>query len=483
MRNATGSVATSIFILLAGCGKSCWSGGPGLDTAEPPITVDTQDTEAPPDEPHGVHGAINGHVGVTLVWEDESGQLEEIPWEESCFGTTFPFGQIFVTAYTRDEETGSQAYFGDYLIEVPQVDPASNTYNIEVETDAVEEVYLYAALDKWNDRIIGPTDPVGFYPDPVVVWGDEVVNDVDIEILTTYWCGSEGEGTGPGYGDCPDCPSGWGDGSCYYWDGTQWVYIEGCGGGGGCPGGLVTVGGPLEVTVPYNGDGYDVATMLLTTAGEPWAVYYDLPMTTTASGAEGTWGFEYCAGAGTYRALGCWDRNANDVYDPADLWGQPVTADGEPLGSVTFGTDSVTDLTMSIPIEGSDIDVVPFVRLSGEVVLTEGTWNDLRAANPELQVYIVAAKYRPEGDMDDSELEETYDYDVWDYEALADADTLPFTLMAPSNTTLFLWASADLDADGVINGDGEGFAAYAGTSRVVTGETSMSGIVLEYEFY
>jgi hypothetical protein len=45
---------------------------------------------------------------------------------------------------------------------------------------------------------------------------------------------------------------------------------------------------------------------------------------------------------------------------------------------------------------------------------------------------------------------------------------------------LFLWASADLDADGIINGHGEGFASYTSDARITTGETSMSGIVMEY---
>jgi hypothetical protein len=344
----------------------------------------------------------------------------------------------------------------------------------------VNEIYLYAALDKWGDRIIGPSDPIGFYPDPVRVSSDEIVNDVDIEILTAYWCGYEGTGTG--YGACPDCPAGWGSGSCYYWDGEQWVYIPGCG-DGGCPGGLVSVGGPVVIDVPYNGDGQDVAAILLTSAGEPWAVNYDLPMTTTATGAEGAWGFQYCANAGTYQALGCWDRNGNDIYDPADIWGQTVTADGEPLGTATFGSADVTDLTMLIPVEGAGIDVVPFVRLSGEVVPTDGTWDELVEGYDSAQLYIVAGKYRPSGDMADSELENTYDYDTWVAADLTGSDPLPFTLLAPSNTTLFLWASADLDADGIINGHGEGFAAYTSDARITTGVTSMSGIVMEYTFH
>jgi hypothetical protein len=57
---------------------------------------------------------------------------------------------------------------------------------------------------------------------------------------------------------------------------------------------------------------------------------------------------------------------------------------------------------------------------------------------------------------------------------------LPFTLLAPSNTTLFPWASADLDGDGIINGYGEGFASSSSDARITTAETSMSGIDLEY---
>jgi hypothetical protein len=128
-------------------------------------------------------------------------------------------------------------------------------------------------------------------------------------------------------------------------------------------------------------------------------------------------------------------------------------------------------------VPGAGIDIVPFVRLSGAVSWGDGTFDDLLAKHPAASVVAVAAKYRPEGDFDSSELPDQYDWEVWGPAELAGQSSLPFMLLAPAETTLFLWASCDLNSDGIINGHGETFSYYT-DGPFTTGVTGVSDIEL-----
>ncbi|MFH1467615.1 MAG: hypothetical protein ABIO70_24730 [Pseudomonadota bacterium] len=503
-------------ILLSGCRSCNWgeddtalhTGDISVETGAPDDTAGGVDTEDP-DLPHGVHGTIEGTVAVTLTALDENGDLVEVPWADSCFGEKFPYGSIFVSALTTDEATGVERYWGSDSIAEPSTIAAANTFSITVDTDEVDEVYLLAVLDKWGDRYISPSDPRGYYAVPVRVHEGDSAAGYEIEILTDYWCGwSSGDGSGgSGWGPCPDCPPGWGDGWGWiwdgdgwvwvgwgwYWDGTQWVWIGGPGSGGGgswggggggtgsCPY-LVTVGGDLIVATPYNGTFADLGTILYQPGDdEPWWIHYDIPVSASGHGAEGTWGYSMCPNAGTYDAQGVWDSNANLLYDPADTWGQAVDADGNAQDSITFGEVDV-DQTMLVPVPGAGIDLVPFVRLSGTVDFAEGSFDDLLAAHPGARVAVVAAKYRPNGDFPEEDLEEQYDYAFWTPAQLAGQTSLPFMLLGPAEATLHLWASCDLDGDGIINGPNETFAYYDG-GPLTTGTASMSGLDMTLQYW
>jgi len=472
----------SLLLLLAGCCNSC-NPCEGDDTAldTEPIEVDTDvnDDTGTDTEIKGVHGTVNGTVTVTLYSYDESGNIIYTAWEDTCFGDTFPYGDIFVTAYSTDEKTGAENYYADDTLADPATNGALNTFSFDVDTDQVGEVHLYAVLDKWFNRVIEPSDPVGIYADPIVLQDGEIVNDVNIEILTQYWCGSEG-GSG---GSCPDCPPSWGSsGSCYYWDGTQWVYNDEVCGGPGCQDGTVTVGGDLQVAVPYNGVG-DVGTFLLYPGTDAvWWVRPDIAVTTTPDGADGDWGYTYCKNSGTYVARGVWDDNANGLYDPSDTWGQTVDADGAAVGSITFG-DTDEEVTMLIPVGGSDFGLVPFVRVFGDIRRLDDSWDALLVDYPDAHIYVVGGKYVGEMEILVSTLEDAYDYDVFGPEQLAGAEQLDYTLLAPANTSMYLYAAADLDNDGMIDGNSEGWACGGEDDCwMSTGESNIYGQSMGMDF-
>jgi len=467
----------SIFLLISGCCGNCCPDpfDTGKDTA--PVVVDTGDDDSGDDddsgeeEPTGVHGTIEGTVNVQLFELDDNDDLVYLAWEDSCFGDVFPYGSIFVAAYSTDEETGVETYYTEDVIAAPSCDSSENTYSLAVDTDLVDEVNVYAVLDKWGDRIIGATDPLGIYGDPIAMEDGETVSDVNVEIVTQYWCGE---------GSCPDCPPSWGDGSCWSWDGSAWVYI--CSGGGSCD--AMTLAGDLFVEVPYNGTGSDAATMLmLPGSGEPYYAQLDLGLTATADGAEGTWGYSLCQNSGTFDARGCWDSNGNLLYDPDDTWGQVVDAFGAPQGTVTIGTEDLLDQTMVIPIEGSEIEIVPFVRLSGDVSLNDGDFDDLLAEYPEATLYVTVLKYMPSGDIAVDELEQAYDYLSWGPDDLAGQSSVSYSVMAPGNTTVYLWANVDLDADGTLNESEDPVGCPGESCRISTGDASQTDLDIGLQSY
>jgi len=509
-------------VLLAGCLERCKV---DLDTAG--VTIDTSDeqtddtatgdtwtdteTGAPPE---GVDGSIQGVISVTLFEYDSLGDVNTVAWADSCFGEVFPYGDILVTAYVTDEETGEETYYGDFTIHDPSTDSSLNTYSIEVYDEGIDELYLYAVLDKWDDHIISPSDPIGTYGDPVVVRSGETIDHIDIEILTEYWCGfDDGSGTGTGDGPCPDCPPNWGEGGGWYWDGSGWVYVGsgwywdgsqwvygggggglggggighgthgGSGGGGGvgsCTGN-VGVGGDLVINVPYNGTGSDVATVLYWPGTEePWDANMGISVTGDAKGAQGTWGHSYLCNAGRYPARGCWDDNGNGMYDPTDTWGQPIDDDGLGLDTIFFGEEDTTDQVMMIPVDGSDFDLVPMVGLSGDIYYQDGDFDQLQTDYPGAVVYVAALKYGVSGDLDQEILEDAYDLEVFGPDDMLGLEALSYRLLVPAEVVTYLWAAVDIDGDEVVNQPGEPVTGLPGDSsaRMSTGSGNQSGLDL-----
>ncbi len=477
----------SLILLVGGCCGPCCPDPleTGMDTAAI-VMPDSGDSDDPgatesgdPDEPIGVHGTIEGTVDVQLFELDENGDLAHLQWEDSCFGDTFPYGAIFVTAYTTDESTGQETYFTEDVIPGPSTDPSENTYSLSVDTDLVDEVLVYAVLDKWGDRLINSDDPRGTYGSAVAISDGETVEGIDISIATQYWCGE---------GDCPDCPPSWGNGSGWYWDGSGWAYGGGGGGGGGGGSGrgceYMNLGGELLIEVPYNGSGSDVATYLMYAGSDiPYAAKLDHSVSAVGDGAQGSWGWTLCHDSGTYDVRGCWDSNGNLLYDPDDTWGVPVDSSGAADATVNIGTEDISR-SLVIPVEGAEIDIVPYVRLSGEVYMQSGDFDDLLAENPDAHVYVTLLKYMLNGDIDASELVYAYDYRVFEPEELAGQSSLSYSLMAPGETTVYLWATADVDDDEVLNESEDPVGCpNSGSCRIATGTSSQSGLDIGLQSY
>ena len=477
--HCNGMFQAATFLLISGCCGNCCPepAETGLDTAAVIVDSDSgggaggDDSDSGTDEGGGVHGTISGTVAVVLYETDEDENLVLLEWADTCFGDVFPYGSIFVAAYTTDEETGVETYYAEDVIVAPQVDSSLNTYTLEVDTDVVDEVQVYAVLDKWSDAIIGSQDPVGIYADAIALSEGEERGDVDIDIVTPYWCGGC---------CCPDCPPNWGDGSCLYWDGTQWVST--C--GGECD--TLSIAGPVDVDAPWN-TGTAAAMLMEPTTGNPYYTHTGIGLTGRdcdgegCEGADGDYAFTLCQLAYTWDLRGCWDSNGNGMYDPDDTWGQVVDATGAPAGTIAVDYADVLDQTILIPVEGSEIDIVPYVRLSGDLHMAEGDFDDLLADYPEAHVYVTLLKYFPNGDLEASALESAYDYQVFGPDELAGQSSVAYDLMAPGNATVYLWATADVDNDEVLNESEDPVGCAAETCLLSTGTTSQSGLSIGLE--
>jgi hypothetical protein len=177
-----------------------------------------------------------------------------------------------------------------------------------------------------------------------------------------------------------------------------------------------------------------------------------------------------------------WDDNDNGLYDPSDTWGQPADDEGNPLNTITFG-ETDEDVTMLIPVGGSDFELVPFVRVTGEVSRLDDDWDALVVDYPDAHIYVVGAKYYAEAQVLVSTLDDAYDYDVFGPEDIAGADVLNYSLLAPSNISLFLYAAADLDDDGIIDASLEGWACGGeGDCWLSTGQANISGQNMGMDF-
>ena len=98
------------------------------------------------------------------------------------------------------------------------------------------------------------------------------------------------------------------------------------------------------------------------------------------------------------------------------------------------------------------------------------------ADHPDAVLYLAAYKYTPNGEMDVSELEDSYDQEVWEADDLGGLSSVSYSLVAPSNTVIYLWAGFDLDANGLLNELEEPFTPYEDGAGYATGESSTSEI-------
>ncbi|MSQ03197.1 MAG: hypothetical protein EXR71_15120 [Myxococcales bacterium] len=392
-------------------------------------------------------GIITGTVQVELYTYDAAGEMVWQEWEP-VYGDDFPFGAIFVAAYKLDEESFSMAYLDQYVVRSP--DPEGNTYELQVDPADASSVRVFAVLDYWADGILATTEPMGIWPDVIDVVAGAEVTGVDVDIPVPYYEFGGGGGGGGGNG----VGGGGGGGE---WNRDDYVLISGAGlitesyAGGSCMALLYGSDG----TGPYYADGFTP--------------------TRTDDGAEGTYAMWVAKNYGVGELLGAWDSNFNGLIDPADRWGGYVDSTGASLNPISIGTADMPDSTLMIPDgNNSNPSAVPFVLLAGDVTISGG----FDALEPGAQVHVAAMKFRPEDDLSVADIPAI----AYDYQTYAGADVtgsaLSFTLIAPANTIVYLWAYLDAEGDGVINEAGEAVASYGNNpaGHLPTGSESHLGL-------
>jgi hypothetical protein len=226
-------------------------------------------------------------------------------------------------------------------------------------------------------------------------------------------------------------------------------------------------------------EGEPVVAMLYDATGYgPYqsAVVRDMAVTSGVA-AEGTWAMSICEDLGSVRLLGAHDSNSNGLIDPADTWGGYAWAsgaDGNPI--LVDRRTTLSGLNILIPFNGGrardqGVTVSPLVRLEGSVTLAAGSFGSLPAGS---RIFVVATRYAPGVDLSVSSFSSAYDFHAYAWSEIEGRSSVPYTLVVPSNSTMYLWAYADTDGDSLVNEVGEPVAT-AGTAdagQITTGTTS-----------
>ncbi len=388
----------------------------------------TTEEEVTPTDDDGVEGALTGTVTVQPYTTDENGDIVYVDWEEAS-GGSFNYGNIFVAAYTVDEVTGQQEYHDTTTILSPSTE--GDAYELDLEVDDASAVRVYATLDYWGDGVLGSSEPIGLYPEALSPADGELLTDIDITIL---------------------------------------AHVKSSG-GGGCD--TVDISGNVFITVGYVAG--EVGVMLQNSAGDGpinSSVGWTVPLG-DADGATSEYSFSVCDSPGEVRLIGGWDKNYNRLLDPTDRWGVYMAEEKVDGNPITVGTSDLSGYDVYIPFgDSAAFATVPFVVLSGKVTMQGADTFDALPTHSSL--HVAALKYQPASDISVSSLaDDTYDLVEFDWSELSGQTEVSFSLVVPSNTTLYLWTFADTDGDGVLNEADEPIAA-AGTDggRVSVGTTN-----------
>lgn len=394
-------------------------------------------------EPDPIHGQIRGMVSVQFYRDTAMGR-EYVDWADTPWPDSFPFGSIFVAA-VQATETGGLKYRGDDTVMAPV--NTGDEYALTVELPESGEVNLTATLDFNRDGVLSTSEPYGVHPDQIIVTDGSKVGDKDIVILVDY--------------------------------DYAYAYFFGGGGGGGCST-YITLSGDAILTSPWAGG--DVAVLAYDTAGNgPYDGFARGEPTTSGGGAEMPFQLGLCNVSSQDVVIrGAWDRNGNELIDPADLWGALISkpdVDGNPL---TVGTTDIAGLEVQIPLgDGEyDLSVVPFVRISGSVLYEGGASFDGLPAGSN--VYAAALLYRPTGDITVSYFRRTaYSVSEWEPSDYAGKTSLPYAMWVPTNTIVYIWGFVDHGPtpDGVVNTPDEivGSGGSGVDGRTPIGRTDLSG--------
>jgi hypothetical protein len=391
--------------------------GAGGDGGTEPDPEDYYDIESYP-----YKGWVNGNVTVTLAEEDMDGERRLETWEEAGY-TEFPFGALFVGAYTAPTESApTQLYAGTETIDAPEM--GTSPYQMRVGTQAESNIIVYAALDVLGDGVIGSEDPRGVFPEALLLSDGAVFDDVNIDILAL----NQPEIV------CSDA-------------------------------GTVTITGTVTVSLNYFGG--PIGVMLVDEAGNgPFHVVTVEPPT-TGEGARASYSLEVCADYGPMRLVAAWDGNRNGLFDPNDKWGVFSTDGANDSNPVFVGNANMNNYPIHIPLgEGPGVTPIQFARLSGQVRMAEGSFAELAAGT---DVHVVALTSRPSREFEfDSPL--VLDSQKFSWAELSGAASKDFSLLLPANSFVYLWAFADTNADGLLNDVGEPVGTVGADGRVPTGE-------------
>lgn len=388
-----------------------------------------------------IEGGVSGNVQVQL-YREVDGARENVAWADTIWADAFPFGSIFVAA-VQDSKEGGLKYRGDDTIGLPSLE--GDAYSLVARIPGEGNVHLTATLDFNKDGILATSEPFGVHAEEVLVTEGDTVGEKDIVVLVDY------------------------DAALSWW----------YGGGGGCDS-PITISGDAVLTSPW-ADG-DVAVLAYDTAGNGPYSFDVFEPTASGGGAEGPFSIGFCGAVnGDLKILGAWDRNGNSLIDPADLWGALISkpeVNGNPL---YVGDTDITDLEVQIPLgDGTyDLSIVPFVRLTGNVLYESSRSFDELPAGSE--VHAAAMLYRPSGDLfvDDFDTT-TYSVSSWSSTDYAGKTELAYALWVPANTIVYLWGYVDHGPtpDGTVNTMDEivGAGGSEVGGRVPTGTSDSSGL-------
>ncbi len=378
----------------------------------------------------GFDGTIAGTVRVQLYDNDDEGEYIYRDW--SVWDGNFPFGAIWVYAFNTDEMTGDETFYANQSVLTPS--PDGDAYSLTF-TAAASHVRVGAQLDFHGDGVMGTSDPVGIYPDAVSVTDGSTASGVDITILS-YWNNSGGGGCGSG------------------------------GSGGGNGDGSTTISGDIIITEAYAAG--DAAAMTFYNGEGPLGNAMDrITPEPVGGGAEGAYTFNVCSGWAEVDLVGIWDSNFNMVFDADDKAGPYITSpdtDGNPVD--VSGHDNLTEHDIQIPLGDYELDIVPFVNLSGTITHVDGSFGGS-------DVVIGAYMYKMDGEYLLSEVPEM-SYSYQEFTPTAGDTSLSYSLDVPSNTVVYLLAVENTDGDDYLNEADEpvGSGSQNDYGRLPTGSSS-----------